>query len=481
MNSLKKNLFYNGLLYIIDFIFPFLTVPYACRVLGAYNIGVYSYSVTFSAYFITLAGFGLSVYGVRSIAKVSDDKKKLLIVLNQLMGINIVTSIVSFLLYVFITFVFAPKDIYGYLIIAGLPITLSFIKLDYYFAGIEKFSIITFRTAIVKIIIFILIFCLVRDQSDLLWYLLLYSLSYIIANVYNFLYLRQQRVKISPRFDCFKRHIPSMCIFLLTSLSIQLYLMIDNLMLAEISSFKEVGIYSAAIKPIRIISPVIATIGTVLLPRLSNMSESSMKCEINSLLSKSLDIIILSGSALSLYFFSVSKDFIFVFFGEEYLEGYIIMQILSWTILIGNISNFNYVQVLTVFQKEKLLLISVICGAVTNIFLNLLMIPHYGAIGAGVASLISEIVVLLFTSIFAKNATTFGYECGVNIKYIFIFLLFPLSVYAVHILNLTPLASLLSETIVSWIGVFSMLMCFREPHAVVIWDYLCQKVINRRR
>ena len=51
--SLKKNYIYNLIYQIIVLILPLVTAPYVSRVLGAERIGIYSYTISISAYFIT--------------------------------------------------------------------------------------------------------------------------------------------------------------------------------------------------------------------------------------------------------------------------------------------------------------------------------------------------------------------------------------------------------------------------------------------
>ena len=50
--SIKKNFIYNLSYQILTVILPIITTPYVSRVLGAYNVGIYGYALSISAYFI---------------------------------------------------------------------------------------------------------------------------------------------------------------------------------------------------------------------------------------------------------------------------------------------------------------------------------------------------------------------------------------------------------------------------------------------
>ena len=72
MGEIKKNLIYNVTYQILVIILPFITAPYISRVLGAHNVGVYSYTQAFANYFYLFAMLGVMNYG-NTIAAVRDD------------------------------------------------------------------------------------------------------------------------------------------------------------------------------------------------------------------------------------------------------------------------------------------------------------------------------------------------------------------------------------------------------------------------
>ena len=61
--SIKKNYLYNLLYQIITILLPIITTPYISRVLGVEKIGIYSYAISISAYFILFGSLGIALYG----------------------------------------------------------------------------------------------------------------------------------------------------------------------------------------------------------------------------------------------------------------------------------------------------------------------------------------------------------------------------------------------------------------------------------
>ena len=63
--SLKKNYIYNLTYQILVMIVPLITTPYLSRVLGAESIGIYSYTLSITTYFILFGSLGVAMYGQR--------------------------------------------------------------------------------------------------------------------------------------------------------------------------------------------------------------------------------------------------------------------------------------------------------------------------------------------------------------------------------------------------------------------------------
>ena len=59
-NKIVKNYFYNMLYQMLVLILPIVTIPYISRVLGATNIGIYSYTLSIATYFVLLGNLGMT-------------------------------------------------------------------------------------------------------------------------------------------------------------------------------------------------------------------------------------------------------------------------------------------------------------------------------------------------------------------------------------------------------------------------------------
>ena len=99
--SLGINALLNAIRSGLSVVFPLITYPYAFRVLHAEGIGKVNYALSIIGYFSLIAALGISTYAVREGAKLRKNKEKLIEFCNQIFSINILTSIMAYVLLFF--------------------------------------------------------------------------------------------------------------------------------------------------------------------------------------------------------------------------------------------------------------------------------------------------------------------------------------------------------------------------------------------
>lgn len=72
-----SNFIYNFLYQILIMIVPLILTPYLSKTIGAEGIGIYSYTFSVCNYFVMFAMLGMRIYGNREIAKVRNDREKI--------------------------------------------------------------------------------------------------------------------------------------------------------------------------------------------------------------------------------------------------------------------------------------------------------------------------------------------------------------------------------------------------------------------
>ena len=76
MKSLAKNSLYNIIYQALMLVFPMITSMYVSRIILEDGVGKVAYAQNIVSYFTALAATGFPAYGIREIAKVSDNQKE---------------------------------------------------------------------------------------------------------------------------------------------------------------------------------------------------------------------------------------------------------------------------------------------------------------------------------------------------------------------------------------------------------------------
>jgi O-antigen/teichoic acid export membrane protein len=406
MSLLKKNVFYSLLLTASRFLFPIITYPYLARVLGPDRIGVLSFADSFSTYFVLIAALGIPLYGVREIAKAKGNQKLLNATFTEI-------SIIYFISTLFCTIVFLIsvytiphlKQELSLNLISGLNIFISFISFEWFLIGIEKFRYLTTSSILTKLIPIILMFWLVKGEEDYVTYQILNIAAFLSNALINIIYLRKlvgiERVDLNVR-----RHISPLITVFFSSVFITFYSLVDTLILGFVSSNQSVGLYSAAIKLNRIVCLVIASIGNVLLPRISNLITLGDKDQINGVILKSLRITVMLTIPLSMGLYLLSSELIVILYGEGFANAVMASKILSPIVFFMGIGNVFALQILLPFSKERQLLYLFTITTGISVILNFFLARNFGHLGSATATLITEILLGLLSYIFAKDVIT---------------------------------------------------------------------------
>ncbi len=403
--SISYNFIMNAIKNISSIVFPLITFPYASRVLLVEGMGKASYVATIVSYFQLIATFGINTYAISEGAKIRDDIKKLTKFTSEMMFLNLISTLLSYVLLFFL--LISPVSIgYRYLIfISSLSIIFSCIGMEWFFNIIEDYRYITVRSVMVQIFSLILLFLLVHDENDVTIYVALSAISTAGSGIFNFFYARKY---ISVSFNLVKikdliKYIKPMCIIFGLSIASTIYMNMDILMIGLEKGDYDVGIYNTATKLNKIIVNIVCSLNTVVLPRLSYYVRNVGLEKFEGLVKKSIHFIIMCTVPSAIGMIFLAKDLIYIISGSSYYAAENTAQILGINLLFSPLNNFLVYQIFMPIRKEKYPFCAIIFGCVVNIILNFILIPNYSYLGAAIATLIAECVVCIMCLFFAKK------------------------------------------------------------------------------
>lgn len=408
MTKLKKNFIYNIAFQILNLCLPIITVPYISRTLGVEGSGIYSYTYSIVNYFMIFAMLGISNYGNRKIAKCRENKNDLAKEFISLYTLQIVLTTISLIIYILYCMFISNYKIVSWIEILFLFSTL--LDISWLYFGLEEFKKTVTKNILIKVISLILILLFVKDSNAIYTYTLIMAISTFISQlvlwkgIKNYIDFKNYKLD---KNDVIK-HIKGTLVLFIPVISYSIYKIMDKIMLGLLSNIEEVGYYEYAEKIINIPIGFITALGTVMLPKISNLVEKEEFDSIKKYLFRALKFIMFFAIPSCLGLISIGTEFSILFLGEEYLRTGIIIKYLSITIIFTAWANVIRTQWLIPKEKDSIYISTTIIGAFLNLFINLILIPKFGAVGASIGTICSEFGIMFLQSFLSRKEIRFN-------------------------------------------------------------------------
>lgn len=389
MGKLRANFGYQTVYQLLITILPLITAPYLARVLGAYQLGICSYTSSVVGYFTLFALLGTINYGTRAIASCGNDISYRSRTFWSIYLLQVFLSVICILLYTIYT-IFVCKENQLIVAIQGISIFACLIDINWLFFGMELFRTTVTRSSIIKVLSALLIVLCVKSENDTWIYVLILvgstCASYLVLWFFAFKYIRFVKVSLREIVD----HIKPNFVLFIPLLAMSVYHIMDKTMLGMLSDYNQSGFYYNSDKIVNIMVGIISGFSTVMLPRMTSLINEGKIAESDKLFKTSLECTVLVGISISCGIASIAHEFIPFFFGDGYEECVMLTILLAPVLIIKSFSFTARYQYLIPHRREKDYIISVFLGAITNVGANYLLIPQLGALGAVIGTLVAE-------------------------------------------------------------------------------------------
>jgi len=399
--SLKKNYFYQILYQIITLITPLITTPYISRILGVENIGKFTYAYSIATYFGMFIHLGLANYGNREIAKVRDNNQKLSKTFLEIYVMQLTMGAIVLGCYIIYIFYFSTDFIMSCIML--LYICSAIFSITWFYNGLELFKLTVIRNIFIKLLSIILIYCFVKTRNDIYIYAIIMTGDMLLSSIILWPIVKKnvQLQKIS--FSGVVRHIKPNVILFISVLFVSFYTVLDKIMLGMLSNMKEVGFYENAYKITSIPTMAIASLGTIMLPRISNMLVNGKKEKVKKYNEQSLILSCFLSIPISFGIVAISKEFVPLFYGDGFQKCAELLPILIFSSIFISLGNVIQTQCFIPNNLDGAYVFAAVIGALVNIFFNILLIPKYQSVGAALGTLLAEIATLLYQMWIAKK------------------------------------------------------------------------------
>lgn len=406
---IAKNFFFLSSGQVISALVSFFVNIYLARVLTAQGYGLISFATAIFVYLTFIVDAGLASFGMREVAKYKEKAAEygLNILVLRLLSAVIVYALSA----VVVTLLPLSVQMKTLFLLTILMLVASAFSLDWVFKGLERMQFVSFSMMIQGALYLLLIVSFIRGFHDFLKVPLFLFISNFVASFFLFSAFLVQVPGIDPAaihvkkwISYISQSIPMAAAYML----IQVYYNLDMIMLGFMKTSQVVGLYSAAYKFLYAGMMFLGLWQASSLPTVMRLYVAD-KNAARDFIVKYLRLTLLLTVPAATLAFALPRELVHVVFGAAYYGSVTAMRILIWNMVVVSINGIYGGFILFAANRQKDIMYGVGIGAVCNIILNFILIPPFSLVGAAVATLLTETVVIFTLYYWARTEFVVGW------------------------------------------------------------------------
>lgn len=407
---------------IIQMFISLIVSVITARYLGPSNYGIIGYVTSYTAFFSTLCNLGINGIIVKEYINNKESQGTYTF---TAIVLKLIASLISMVLFIIFMYIFYSNDMTILNVAALLSLSVIFNSFDvinyWYQSRLEaKKSTIVNTIAYMLIAAYRVIMLILK--KDVRWFAFSYSLDVIlVAILLVYFYFKDGGQKWKFSLDVAKKLLKQSHHLILSGIMVSIFAQTDKIMIGKFLNITEVGLYSTAV----IISGLWSFLPIAIIDSLrpvimshKNKNETMYVRRLKQLYS----IIIWLSFLYSIFITIFGKWIVIILFGNDYIDCVVALRIVVWFCAFSYLGSAKNIWLISE-GKQKYEKWFTLIGALTNVLLNLIMIPKIGIIGASIATLITQIVANFISPLLFKEtraSSKYMIE-SLNIKNIFDF------------------------------------------------------------
>lgn len=382
----------------LSFVVSMLTARY----LGPSNYGLINYASSFTSFFSTFCVLGINSVIVKNFIDHPNEEGR---TTGSAIGVRMISSICSVVLIMVATLFLDRGERTTHLVVLLLglgAIPQVFDTLNYWFQAKLESKYAAIASAIGYTVMMGYKISLLVFQKNVVWFAAASSIEYLVVAVclyYN--YRRHGGPSLSFSWRKVKELLNSSHHFILVSLMVSIYGSTDKLMLKQMMDETEVGFYSTAVTVCGLWCFILAAINDSMYPVILEAFESDIKL-FERKCRQLYAIVFYTSVGVSILYTMFAKYIILILYGEAYLPAITPMRIVTWYIAFSYLGDARNVWVIS-YDCQKYLKYLYIGSAITNVVMNYFLIPLFGASGAALASVVTQISTIMIFPLFIRK------------------------------------------------------------------------------
>lgn len=374
---------------VVQSILQFIVGMLCARYLGPSNYGLINYAASIVAFAMPLMKLGLDAILVYELVN-SPEKE------GEIMGTSLTLNILSGIICVIGVTVVSTVMNFGEIetilvcVLYSLSVLFAAIEMIQYWFQYKlqsKYSSVTMLISYVVVSAYKVF--LLATQKSVYWFAVSHAIEFgVIGIILIAIYVKKSGQRFRFSLDRAKSMLSRSKHYILAAIMIVVIQNTDHIMLTIMQGKSENGFYSAAITCVSIFQFVYVALVDSFRPMiLSKKKENSAEYQNN--ISRLYGLTLYTAIAQCIVFFVLAKFIIQILYGSDYADAVPVLRALIFYFVFSVMGLVRNVWILAE-ENQKYLWVINLSGALLNIVLNTIMIPFWGAVGAAVASLITQ-------------------------------------------------------------------------------------------
>jgi O-antigen/teichoic acid export membrane protein len=373
----------------------FVLTVYVARALGADALGQFSIVMSLLLIFQTISYIGQEQIVIREVARAPHEagaylvNGSLLVVAGGMLGTLLMFVTASILDY--------ESQVMIYIYFAGLsliPGALAIVA-ESVIKGLEQMHFVTVAqtiTGVIRLCLSLVLLCLGVDLWSIFLVIALSNMMLYLEYLYivrrlvgSFVFLVDRRMI---------RHLLHLAgAFIVVSIFGVVFRHVDVLMLGKMKDSTTVGIYSAAFRLTQMGMQFRPAFMLALFPRMSEVYTHS-PAQLGEIAERSLRLLMTFIIPIAVVVTFLAEEMIVLFYDTGYQESVHVLRLLAWGLVLF-FANAVLYRTLLASDNEQVTVRVAGVNMISNVLLNLLLIPRWGVNGVAVASICTTLFALV--------------------------------------------------------------------------------------
>lgn len=387
---------------VVQMIISFFVGVLTARYLGPGNYGIINYAGAYVIFFMAFCTLGINSVIVKDFVDHPDEQGE---TIGTTLVLRALSSFLSSVMIIGIVMIIDKGEPITITVTALCSVALIFQvadTLNYWFQSRYQSKVSSIATLIAYIITSAYRIFLLATQKDVQWFAFAASVDYICMAIILFSAYKKEE---GPRLSFSKRKAKELLStsynYILASMMVAIYGQTDKLMLKQMLDETSVGYYSLASTINNMWVFVLAAIIDSMYPTIIQYAGKN-KDKFNKKNKQLYAIVIYVSIVVAVGFMIFGKWIIMILYGEAYLPATTPLKIVCWYTIFSYLGTARNAWIVSTNNQKYLKYIC--CGAaIANIVLNFMLIPVWGASGAAMASLITQVSTIVLIPYIIKD------------------------------------------------------------------------------